>query len=1110
MSYSQLALSDRPLGYWDGVSLSRKNLLTSNQYSLETSTTGWSALPNSSISRVTTGAWVGSASLKITANSIYESGAVISSGSRIQVYPGRFYTMIARVKNISGSRNASIKIKYYTTQSGSTESESPRNSESFVISNSEWTTIYHTEIVPASTSVNYFAAWGVETSSGSSNDEILIDGIQFFEGTLYQSYDNQYDNDAVIRYYNYENTKPIIFGAENSIKIDDQSFIEITNNYKLFIKGSEDKNAALEFWFALERPPSYRHQLVSLGSGISCYIEDDRVYIDYLGERQFVRISDWNRQHHIYLVYANRQISMYLNNSLSASIALGSDFYFNPATEFIVPTIVIGPSSPSYNIAPNPSFEGNNLIWEAENSSISAISSDFYSGSKCLEVTKQAVANSGCSVEALQMLEEFKQYTLSAFVKIPSGQQSATLRLKCNTYSSFDKSELVSSYTQTLLVNNNNWNRISLSFTTDLRDRVAEIIIDQPTSGTAGQKFLVDSVLLEKLSYARQWSETSYRSDPIFINGIALYSEDIGSVARQKRIEYATVDSDNQLAIQKDADVFDLRYQSFNEIQRVNLLASVDDSQIENLSFNQVSIFNNPLSPESVSLGFTGGTANISEYGLVLTGDAYLTISQSLPFFNVNASTIRLQTQFSTITGNGYLLFFDNVIGYYGLALRKYNNKIQGVLLEDIDSEPEVLFETLSLTTSQINIALNFSGLNLSCKIGSQEFSNISIPAISEDCGITIGNIPQTSNAYPDPIRNFAIDKLTEFSNIDFIQSAKYMLRMTEDLNVSQKSSFTFSVIPSQATNNNIFTLNTAGKNKVIVNNQEISENINVPSFNYGTAEEIEVEVILESDNSTTGYNSFNSGHIALFNSDTLNSNLGNFTLSHNMLYEDIYQDTYVDEYGGYIPGAFAIQTIPSNVLSHDDNLGVRFIKNISTGCKIVPNQSTYRCIEFVFKINAPAINGETYNIFDISGGSDIYLKLDDSGLIKSGTYDLYIDGQEITNLSSASITPGEFYHLFVVFPSALNSNIHLGKDKNLSNCIDGSIGKLNIYTSVPSSEPTFILEKYQDLVGRITKVVDGGSATLRDSELTQQYIRSEDESYYEMVKLPRIKIFNA
>lgn len=1110
MSYSQLVLADRPLGYWDGVSISRKNLLTDNQYSLETSTTGWSALSNSSISRVTSDSWAGSASLKITATSTSASGAILSSGSRIQVYPGRFYTMIARVKRISGSRNASIKIQYYTTQSGSTESESSRNSEEFTISSSEWTTIYHTEIVPASTSVNYFAAWGVTTNSGSSNDEILVDGIQFFEGTLYQSYDNQYDNDALLRYYNNQNTKPIIFGAEDSIKIDSESFIEIANNYKLFIKGAEDKNAALEFWFALERPPSYRHQLISIGSGISCYIEDDRVYLDYLGERQFVRISDWNRQHHVYLVYSNRQISLYLNNSLSTSISLGTDFYFNQATEFVVPTIAIGPSSPSYNIAPNPSFEGDNLLWQSVNSSISVISSDSYSGGKCLEVVKNATSNSGCSSDALMMLEEFKDYTLSAFVKIPTGQQSGTIRLKCNLYSSFDKSELVSSYSQTLQVSNNLWNRISLSFTTDLRDRVAEIIIDQPIAGSGGSKFLIDAVLLEKLSYARDWSETSYNSDPIFINGIALYPYDIGSEKRQKRIEYATIDSDNQLAIQQNADVFSLKYDSFNEIQKFNLISSVEDSQIDNLSFNQVSIYNTPLSPESISLGLTGGTADISEYGLALTGDAYLTISQSLPYFNVNASTVRLQTKFDDTTGNGYLLFFDNVIGYYGLALRKYNNKIQGLLLEDIDITPQVLFETQTLTTSDLNIALNFSGLNLSCKVGSQEFNSISIPPLSEDCNITIGNIPQTSNAYPDRIRNFAIDDLTEFSSINYTKSAKYTLRMTEDLNVSQRSSFNFSVVPSQVTNNNVFTLNTAGRNKVIVNGQEISENTNVPLFNYSQAEEIDIEVLLESDNSTTGYNSFNSGHIALFNSDTLQSSLGNFTLSHNMLYEDVYQDVYVDEYGGFIGGAFVIQTIPSNVLSHDDNLGIRFVKSVSSGCKIVPNNSTFRCLEFVFKINTPPVKGETYNIFDLSGASSTSLKLNSEGLIKSGTYTLYIDGIESTSPSSLSITPGEFYHLFVVLPSSSSSEIHLGKDKNMQNCIDGSIGKLNVYTSVPSNTSNFVLEKYQDIVGRIVKIIDGGQANLRDSELTQQYFRTDDQSYYEMVKLPKIKIFNS
>jgi hypothetical protein len=43
MAYSDVVLSDLPLGYWGGPSVSRKNLLTANQYSIESSTSGWTA-----------------------------------------------------------------------------------------------------------------------------------------------------------------------------------------------------------------------------------------------------------------------------------------------------------------------------------------------------------------------------------------------------------------------------------------------------------------------------------------------------------------------------------------------------------------------------------------------------------------------------------------------------------------------------------------------------------------------------------------------------------------------------------------------------------------------------------------------------------------------------------------------------------------------------------------------------------------------------------------------------------------------------------------------------------------------------------------------------------
>jgi hypothetical protein len=1109
MSYADLVLADRPLGYWDSPQISRKNLLSENQYSLETSTSGWSALSNSSISRVTSDAWQGNASLRITATATSVAGAAFSSGNRVQLFPGRFYTMVARVKNLTGSRNASIRIQYFTTQNGSTESEIPRNSEPFVISNSEWTTIYHTEIVPASSSVNYFAAWGVITNSGSSSDQILVDGVQLFEGELYQSYDRQYDNDAFIRYFNYQKTKPIIFDADDSIKLNSQSMIEIPNNYKLFIRGTENKIAAIELWFSIEKTPTDQHLLLSIGSGLTCYIEKDKLYIDYEGARDFVRISEWNRQHHLYFLYGNNQVTIYLNNSQKASVFLGTDFKFDQIVDFVTPGISIGPASISYNLVPNPSFESGTDFWESKNSTISSITTDSYSGNSSLKVIKQGVANSGCLVDAITMLNEYKSYSLSAYVKIPSGQTAATLELRCNLYSSPNKTELTATHYETLSISNNEWNRIEFLFTTDLRDRFAEIVISQPTAGTSGKHFLVDAVLLEESTFTSTWSESSYDSDPLFINGIALHPRDILSGSRQKRINYATIDSDNQLAIEKRADIFDLKYSSYPSIKEINMINEIDLTQESNSLTGVNSVYNNPLGSESVVIGLNGGTANILEYGLVLTQSAYLPITQSSDVFDVNSGTLRLQTKFDTTTGNGYLLFMEGVFNYYGIVLRKYNNKIQGLLLSDYDEVAETLFETQSISSGNINIALNFSGLSMSAKVGAEVFEDLSIPTLSEGASITIGNIPETSNAYPDPIRNFAIDPLTEFANINFIKTGKYMLRLTENLNVSQRSEFNFSIMSSEVGTNSVFTINTAGGNQVTLNSVPVNQNINIPEFLYGSSDEIRATIVLETDDSSTGYQSFNSAYLAVFDSSFLNSSLGNYSLVHNVLFEDIYQDIYRDEYIGDIPKPFVIQTINSNILSHDDNLGIRFLKEESTGCRIINNNVVGRCLEFVFKINIPPNRSEVYNIFDLSGVSNISLKLNKDGLVKSGTFDIYIDGEQSTNVSSVDIVPGEFYHLFVVFPANLTSNIFLGKDKTSENCMDGSIGKLNIYTEVPADLPTFVEDKYRDIIGRITKSVDGELLTIRDSETTQQYSRSDDGSYYEMIKLPKVKIFD-
>jgi hypothetical protein len=174
----------------------------------------------------------------------------------------------------------------------------------------------------------------------------------------------------------------------------------------------------------------------------------------------------------------------------------------------------------------------------------------------------------------------------------------------------------------------------------------------------------------------------------------------------------------------------------------------------------------------------------------------------------------------------------------------------------------------------------------------------------------------------------------------------------------------------------------------------------------------------------------------------------------------------------------------------------------------VVCNQSnTYEAMEIVFKINLIPNNGEIYTLFDLAGASSINLKYSDQGLVKNGTYDLYLDGELVSNISNIDIFSGEIYHAIAVFPSSLSSDIHIGSNKNVQEKFDGTIGKLNIYSVAPSDMPAFAEEKYLDLIGKNIKNITGGTASINDSSVTQEYVRDEFGEYYEMINLPKVKI---
>jgi hypothetical protein len=1106
MSYSQLILSDRPAGYWDSPKFGVENSLTSNQSSFETSTSGWSAVDSdTTIARITSDSYIGTACLQATANATASDSIAIriSSGSRIRVYPGRRYTMIARVKRGSGSRNAAIRIEYYTTQSGSTLSEPVRVGNEFTLSSDEWTTIYHTDLIYTPNDNDYYVSWGVvSTNSGSIGDTLLVDYVQFYEGTAFQLEDEVSNNNINVYEDAHENAKPIIFGTNGALKLYQNSFATIENEYKLFISGSELKPATLDFWFTIDKPPSYRHSLVKIGTFLDCYIERDRLYIESGGKKESIQVVDWTSQHYLAISYFNRSIDLYLDNRSPVSISLDENFRFNDIADAnSIPSIVIGPSSEPRNLIVNPSIENNTDGWAAIGSgtSISLINTDSFSGSACLRVTKAAVSNSGMSATNRIRVESYKKYQASAYIKIPSGDDASTITIKCNEYDSISSSTPISQHTESILIDDSDgWTRINNSFTPHARTKYIDFSIYQASSGSAGEKFLVDAILLEKSEHLLPWDEKTANYEPLLVSGIGIYPYQIDRNKIQKRLNYATNDLSDNLAIRYGGDRFNTDYSDSYQVNGIDVttLAKNNKLNIQNLVYTNNGLYMPKVSPILVESGLAGGSFNLEDVGISFTDDCHAVVENINSYFNTSFSTVRLQVELDSLNADGIILSLIPITGYYAFIVKKESDKIVGQLLKEFnDQAPEELFSSMTLGDGEYNVALNFSDRTLSALVGGEEFNDLEFPSIENISSMYIGNLPGLSAGFSDYIRNFCIDNYTDFNDIDWYDPGIYMARFNGNLNVSQKAVFNYDATELTSSNNSIITFNSGAKLNIVVNDEFIEESLNIPGFNYTAPENVNISVSAITEDSLNDSVKINNLYLSTIDSSSISSSLSNFEILQNL-----------DGSSNKINDPYVIKTNNTNILAHDDNLGLKFIPSISSGCKISAKSVDYGCFELVFKINKYPNASEQYTIFDLSGVTNTNLVLSSGSLVKSGDYDLYIDGSIVSNLSNIDILVGEIYHVFVVFDTAIDNCIHIGNNKSVLNTLNGSIGKICVYENTPADIASYVSDKYQDLIGKITKVVSGGTINVKDTPTSQSYYRDDNGEYFEMLDLPKVK----
>ena len=180
---------------------------------------------------------------------------------------------------------------------------------------------------------------------------------------------------------------------------------------------------------------------------------------------------------------------------LSLGIASGAGFLKNPAE----------PAALGYrvNYLTNPSFEVDTTDWHALSSTIARSTGEFNTGSASLAVTitsATVVASAQCGIngDMVPLVAGEGTYYLSAYVKLASGNTSATYSLRVLQYEEQNSAGSVANATfgAQSLSYTGDWVRLSGSFTKNAGANFAILRVQGPSA--VGEIFYVDSVMLEK------------------------------------------------------------------------------------------------------------------------------------------------------------------------------------------------------------------------------------------------------------------------------------------------------------------------------------------------------------------------------------------------------------------------------------------------------------------------------------------------------------------------------------------------------------------------------------------------------------------------------------
>lgn len=161
------------------------------------------------------------------------------------------------------------------------------------------------------------------------------------------------------------------------------------------------------------------------------------------------------------------------------------------------------------NLVSNPSFKTDLVGWSATGgaTAIARVTTDAYVGDACAQVTKAAVANAGVLSTTGGAVVVGKNYTASAYVRVPTEVESGDLKVFIAWYDAAETQLSISYSTAVTVADIYGWQRLAVTATAPTSAVTARVGVLQPLAGTANAVFLIDAVMLENSSYTKPYQD---------------------------------------------------------------------------------------------------------------------------------------------------------------------------------------------------------------------------------------------------------------------------------------------------------------------------------------------------------------------------------------------------------------------------------------------------------------------------------------------------------------------------------------------------------------------------------------------------------------------------